>query len=102
MSISLTILASLAPNFPESRMVLDQPARINVAQWSLVAERPSLPEVAAVLDLFPEGITRNDIIGLRHLNPDIRRRRVAIASLMWGYGIYGARWGGQRVSDVSE
>lgn len=34
-------------------------------------------------------------------NPVVRRRRVAIASLMWGYGITGTRWGSW-VTDISD
>jgi hypothetical protein len=51
--------------------------------------------------VLPNPITRSNIIGLRHTNPNIRRRRVAIASLMRGYGISGARWGAQWIGDVS-
>lgn len=39
-------------------------------------------------------------IGLRHPNPAVRRRRVAVASLMWGYGITGTRCGSW-VTDIS-
>ena len=46
-----------------------------------------------MIDNLSQPITRSDIIGLRAPNPVVRRRRVAIASLMWGYGITGTRWG---------
>ena len=95
------ILTALASGFPAPRVVLNQPGQINVAQWELVEERTGNPEVAWALGVLPNPVTRNNIIGLRHANPNIRRRRVAIASLMWGYGISGARWGAQWVSDVS-
>lgn len=102
MSISLNILTALKPNFPEPEVVLGQPGRINVEQWRQAAERAGDRQVGCVLDTFPEKITRNDIIWLRHADPGIQRRQVAIASLMWGYGIWGVRWGDRWVSDVSE
>ena len=58
------------------------------------------PEVRWVLDNLSRSITRDDIIGLGGPNPATRRRRVVIASLMWGYGIAGSRWGSW-VTDVS-
>ena len=100
MSASLDLLTTVAPNFPAPEVVLNQPGQINIAQWRLVEERA--PEVGRVLGIFPEKVTRNDIIGLRHADPAVRRRRVVIASLMWGYGISGARWGDQWVGNVSE
>lgn len=101
MSVPLRVLTALAPGFPAAKAVLNQPGQINVAQWELVEERTGNPEVAWALGALPNPVTRSDIIGLRHANPDIRRRRIAIASLMWGYGISGARWGAQWVSDIS-
>jgi hypothetical protein len=102
MSVSLDILAALKPSFPSLKVVLDQPARINVAQWRLVEERTGHPEVAYALRALPNLVTRRCIIGLRDPDPCIRRRRVVIAALMWGYGISGARWGDQWVSDISD
>jgi hypothetical protein len=101
MSVPLSILTALAPGFPAPEAVLNQRVLINVAQWELVEERTSNPEVAWALNVLPNPVTRGDIIGLRHANPDIRRCRIAIASLMWGYGSKGSRWGAQWVSDVS-
>ena len=101
MSVPLSILTALASGFPAPQAVLNQPGQINVAQWELVEERTGNPEVAWALGVLPNPVTRSNIIGLRHANPNIRRHRVAIASLMWGYGISGARWGAQWVSDVS-
>jgi hypothetical protein len=101
MSISLRILKALELEFPASDVVLNEPVPINVEQWRRVRERAADPEVAHVLDSFPETITRNDIIGLRHKDSGIQRRQVAIASLMWGYGITGARWTERWVSAIS-
>jgi hypothetical protein len=101
MSVPLSILNALASGFPAPQAVLNQPGQINVAQWELVGERTGNPGVAWALGVLPNPVTRSNIIGLRHPDSDIRRRRVAIASLMWGYGISGARWGTQWVSDVS-
>jgi hypothetical protein len=100
MSISLRILTALKPCFPEPYVVLNERIHINVRQWERIRDRAGDPEVAHLLGSFPETITRNDIIRLRHEDRRTRRRRVTIASLMWGYGIPGARWP-QRVSDVS-
>ena len=93
MSVPLDILTVLAPHFPSSEQVLGQGAQINEERWSDVAARTRDPEVTWALCNLSRPITRNDIIGLRHANPVIRRRRVTIASLMWGYGITGPRWG---------
>jgi hypothetical protein len=101
MSVPFRVLTALAPGFPAAKAVLNQPGQINVKQWELVEERTGNPEVTWALSVLPNPVTRSNIIGLRHANPDIRRHRVAIASLMWGYGISGARWGAQWVSDVS-
>jgi hypothetical protein len=100
-SVSLSILTALASGFPTSQAVLNQPGRISGAQWALVAEQTTDPQVAWALGVLPNPVTRSDIIGLRHQDPNIRRRRVAVASLMWGYGISGTRWGNQWVSNVS-
>jgi len=102
MSASLSILTTLAPNFPAPWVVLNQPGPFNVTQWRLVEERTGDPEVAWALSVLPNPVTRSHIIGFRHGNPTILRRRVTIASLMWGYGITGARWGDQWVNDVSD
>lgn len=93
MSVPLDILTVLAPHFPSSGKVLGQGAQINVKRWRDVAAQTRDPEVTWALSNLSRPITRNDIIGVRHANPVIRRRRVAIASLMWGYGVTGARWG---------
>jgi hypothetical protein len=99
--MTLSILTALASGFPAPETVLNQPSQLNVARWQLVEKRNGDPEVTWVLNSFPAQVTRSDIIGLRHANPGIQRRRVVIASLMWGYGISGPRWGAQWVSDVS-
>jgi len=101
MSIPLTILTAVKPYFPERGLVLDYPVPINGTEWERVGERAGDLEVAKVLDSFPGKITRNDIVGLRHEDSGVRRRRVAITSLMWGYGITGARWKERWVSAVS-
>ncbi|MGD0639044.1 MAG: hypothetical protein ABSA72_13500 [Nitrososphaerales archaeon] len=75
-------MTSVAPNFPTPEAVLNRRVKINVTQWRLVQER--VAEVESVLSLFPEEVTRNDIIRLRCADQAIRRRRVVIASLMWG------------------
>jgi hypothetical protein len=102
MSVPLDILLALKPNFPPPHEILDQPGRINVAQWRLVQERTADPEIAYVLSALPDPITRHCIIGLRDPDPGVRRRRVVIATLIWGYGIRGARWGNQWVSNISD
>jgi Putative 8-oxoguanine DNA glycosylase OGG-like protein len=99
-SVPLDILTALAPHFPTSHRVLGQPVQISNARWTQVGQRTSDPQVGWALSAYPRSITRSDIIGLRHEDPNVRRRRVAIASLMWGYGIKGTRWG-TWVSDVS-
>lgn len=101
MSISLRILKALELEFPASDVVLNEHVPINVEQWPRVGERAADPQVANVLGSFPETITRNGIIGLRHVDSGIQRRQVAIASLMWGYGITGARWREPWVSAIS-
>ena len=83
MSVPLSILTALASGFPAPQAVLNQPGQINVVQWELVEERTGNPEVAWALGVLPNSVTRSNIIGLRHANPNIRRRRFAIASLMW-------------------
>lgn len=93
MSVSLSILTALSPSFPARGTVLNQRGRINVPQWRRVEEQTRDPQVTWALEALPNTVTRSDIIGLGHEDPNIRRRRVAIASLMWGYGIRGARWG---------
>src|SRR5258708_6768614 len=67
-----------------------------------VAEETGDQELVWALNGLPRPITRRSIIDLCHEDPGIRRRRVAIASLMWGYGIAGARWGDSWVTDVSD
>jgi hypothetical protein len=102
MSVPLDILIALQRNFPALRQVLDQPpGRINVTQWRRVAQRTGDPQVAYLLGALPDPPSRNDIIRLRHENPAIRRRRVAIASLMWGFGLGGALQRGW-VSHISD
>lgn len=86
---------------PGAQAVLNQPGPFSVPKLRLVEEGTSDPQVAWALGALPNPVARSDIIGLQHLDPNIRRRRVAIASLMWGYGIAGTRWGAQWVSDVS-
>jgi hypothetical protein len=86
---------------PGARVVLNQPGQVNVVRWRLVEERTGDSEVAWAPGALPNPVTRRNIIDLRHTNPNIRRRRVAIASLMWGYGISGARWGAGWASDIS-
>ena len=93
MSIPLDILTVLKPHFPPSGQVLAQGARINEERWREVATQTGDVEVAWVIDNLSQPITRSDIISLHDPNPAVRRRRVAIASLMWGYGITGTRWG---------
>jgi hypothetical protein len=100
-SIPLDILTALKPHFPPSGQVLAQGARINEERWREVATQTGDVEVACVIDNLSQPITRIDIIGLRDPNPVVRRRRVAIASLMWGYGITGTRWGSW-VTDISD
>ena len=92
MSVSLSILTALSPSFPARETVLNQRVRINVPQWRQVEEETRDPEVTWALEALPDTVTRSHIIGLHHEDPNIRRRRIAIASLMWGYGIRGARW----------
>jgi hypothetical protein len=101
MSLPLDILTALRPEFPPLHQVLDKPGKINVAQWRLVEKRTGDSEVTYVLGALSDRFSRNDIIGLRHASPSIRRRRVAIASLMWGYGMGGARWK-DWVSNISD
>lgn len=101
MSVPFRILAALAPGFPAPEVVLNQPIRVNVAQWRLVEERTGDAQIGWALSALPNPVTRSSIIGLHSTDPAIRRRRVTIASLMWGYGVSGARWGTQWVSDVS-
>lgn len=93
MSAPLDILTALAPHFPSPGQVLGQGAQINERRWKDVAAQTCDAEVTWALSNLSRPITRNDIIGLRHANPVTRRRRVAIASLMWGYGVTGTRWG---------
>ena len=93
MSVPLGILADLKRNFPSSDQVLGQGALINEQRWRDVAVQIGDPEITWALNNLPRPITRNVIIGLRHGVPTVRRRRVAIASLMWGFGITGTRWG---------
>ena len=93
MSIPLDILTVVAPNFPSPQQLLGQGAQINKQRWRQVAAQTGDPEVAWVLGNLLPPITRGAIIDLRHPNPAVRRRRVAIASLMWGYGVTGTRWG---------
>jgi hypothetical protein len=99
-SVPLDILTILAPHFPSSGQVLSQGAQINEQRWKEVVAKTGDPEATWVLNSLLRPITRNDIIGLRHEDPTIRRRRVAIASLMWGYGVTGTRWGSW-VTDIS-
>jgi hypothetical protein len=99
-SIPLDILTELKPYLPSSEQVLSQDAQINKQRWEDVAAQTRDPEVTWALSNFSRPITRTDIIGLRNEDPDIRRRRVTIASLMWGYGLTGTRWGSW-VTDVS-
>jgi hypothetical protein len=100
-SVPLDVLTELAPHFPSSGQVLGQGARINEKRWKEVAAQTGDPEVAWALSNLSRPITRSDIFGLRHTTAAIRRRRVATASLMWGYGITGTRWGSW-VTDVSD
>jgi hypothetical protein len=100
-SIPLDILAVLAPNFPSSGEVLSQRAHINENRWGQIAKQTGDPEVTWVLGHLPRPITRSTIINLLHEDPKVRRRRVVIASLMWGYGITGTRWG-TWVNDISK
>jgi hypothetical protein len=100
-SVPLDILTVLAPHFPSSEQVLGQGAQINEGRWRDVAAQTRDPEVTWALCNLSRPITRNDIIGLCHANPVIRRRRVAIASLMWGNGIVGPRWGDSWVDNIS-
>jgi hypothetical protein len=99
-SVPLEILTTLKRHFPSSEHVLGQGARINEERWMEVASQTGDPEITWVLNNLSRPITRDDIIGLRHPNPAIRRRRVVIASLMWGYGVTGTRWGSW-VTDIS-
>jgi hypothetical protein len=92
MSVSLDVLAALKPKFPPLHEVLNKPVKINVTQWKLLEERIGDSEVKFVLGAMHDRFSRSDIIGLRHATPSIRRRRIAIASLMWGYGMGGTRW----------
>ena len=93
MSLPLRILEALAANLPAPDAVLNQPARINAGQWELVAQRTGDPEIAWALRALPNRLTRTKIFEISHANESIRRRRIAVASLMWGYGVSGARWG---------
>lgn len=100
MSVPLDILTVLKPHFPPSGQVRGQGARINEERWKEVATQTGDAEVARVIKNISRPITRSNIIGLRDPNPVARRRRVAIASLMWGYGITGTRWASW-VTDIS-
>ena len=100
MSVPLDILTVLKPNFPPSGQVLGQSARINEDRWKEVATQTGDAEVAWMNNNLSRPITRSNIIELRDPNPVARRRRVAIASLMWGYGVTGTRWGSW-VTDIS-
>lgn len=100
MSVPLDILTELTQYFPTADEVLNQAGRIHSGQWQKVAVQAVDPEVTWALGAYPESITRNDIINLRHEDPNVRRRRVAITSLMWGYGITGTRWPSW-VTDIS-
>jgi hypothetical protein len=92
MSVALDILTALQPDFPPCHVVLDTPpGKINVEKWRRVEQRTGDPQVTYLLGALPDPPSRNDIIGLRDASPVIRRRRVAVAALMWGYGIFGAR-----------
>lgn len=102
MSVPLDILAVLKPNFPADGVVLNQAGQVNAGQWTKVANRTGDQEVVWALSSLPRPITRRSIIDLWHEDPGIRRRRVAIASLMWGFGIAGARWGDPWVANVSD
>ena len=84
MSIPLDILTLLKPHFPPSGQVLVQGARINEERWREIATQTGDVEVAWMIDNLSWPITRSDIIGLRDPDPVVRRRRVVIASLMWG------------------
>jgi hypothetical protein len=99
-SVPLDILTAVVQYFPSSDQVLRQGARINERRWREVEVRTGDPEVTWAISDMTRPITRAAIIGLRHEDPDIRRRRVAVASLMWGYGITGTRWGSW-VTDIS-
>jgi hypothetical protein len=100
-SLPLSILAELAADFPAPEAVLSQPAKINTRQWALVAQRTGDPEIAWALRALPNPLTRTSIFQISHADPGIRRRRVAVAALMWGYGDSGARWGDDWASSVS-
>jgi hypothetical protein len=100
-SVPLEILTALRKHFPSSGHVLGQGARINEERWREVAAQTADPEVTWVLNNLSRPITRSDIIGLHHPNPAIRRRRVVITSLMWGYGVTGTRWGSW-VTEISD
>lgn len=102
MSAPLDILTTLVPHFPADCEVLSQSGQINETQWKEVADQTGDQEVVWALSDLSRPITRSTIIDLRHEDPSIRRRRVAIASLMWGYGITGARWGDSWVTDVGD
>jgi hypothetical protein len=98
MSVPLTILQQLRPNFPNSAVVLNQRFRINSGHWSAVHALTGDPEVAWLLANMPNGISRQDVIGLTDPNPTVLRRRIAVAALMWGYGVNGLRWGNKLVA----
>jgi hypothetical protein len=93
MSVPLTILQQLMPNFPTRTVVLNQRFRINSGHWSVVHTLTGDPEVAWLLANLPNGISRQDVIGLTDPNRIVLRRRIAVAALMWGYGVSGFRWG---------
>jgi hypothetical protein len=93
MSVPLTILQQLKPNFPNSAVVLNQRFSINRGHWSAVHTLTGDPEVAWLLANLPNGISRQDVIGLTDPTRTVLRRRIAVAALMWGYGVSGFRWG---------
>lgn len=101
MSVPLRILGALAADLPAPATVLSQPGKIHAGQWALVEKRTGDPEITWALRALPNPLTRTDITGIDHASPSIRRRRVAVASLMWGYGISGARWGERWVGSVA-
>jgi hypothetical protein len=95
----LSILEEQRSDLPSIDSVLSRPERFADKPWrkmiadAAVAGSGATDDLRWVLEQHPTSeLTRTDIFQITAPDPEIRRRRIVIASFMWGYGTGGLRY----------